>query len=145
MLIDPWHVGLPSSLKLSFLQRVSPQNSSHAQSLFPAHLPFLSLLVLAAHWIHLACFQGFSEMLCYCNFKCLVPGEVFLLSFIPGTVTGGTAGRAPGCLPRCSPLSADHRNASRPPLHKLGTFLGSLRNKRKKLRASPPSSVLLAC
>lgn len=85
---------------------VTPQNSSHAQSLFPAHLPLLSLLVPAAGWIHLACFQGFSEMLCYWNFKCLVPEEVFLLSFIPGTLTGETAGRAPGCLPRCSPFSA---------------------------------------
>ena len=123
---------------------VSPQNSSHIQSLFPAHLPFLSLLVPAASWIHLPCFQGFSEMLCYCNFKCLVPGEVFLLSFIPSMFTGETAERAPGCLPRCPPLSADHRNASRPPLHKLGTFLGSFRNQHKRLRASPSSSALLA-
>lgn len=139
MLIDPWHGILP---RPQTLQRLSPPNSSRAQSLFPAHLPFLSFLVPAVGWSHLVCFQGLSEMLCYCSFKCLVLGEALPLSFMPSTLTGETAGRAPGCLPRGSPLSADHRNTSRPSLPKLGTFLGSLRNEHKKLRASPPSSTV---
>lgn len=139
MLTAPWYIGLPCSLKVSFLQKASPQNSSHAQSLFPAHLPFLSLLVPAVGWIHLACFQGFTEMPYHCNLKCLLSG-VFLLFSIPSALIGETAGRALGCLPRCSPLSADHRNASGPPLCKLGTFLGGLRNHHKKLRASPPAA-----
>lgn len=139
-----WQVGLPCSLELSFLQTASPRNSSHAQSLFPAHLPFLSLPVPAVGWIHLASSQGFCETCCYCIFKCLVPGKMFLLSFIPSTLTEETVGRCPRCLLRCSHLSADHRNASRPPLHKLGTFLGSLRNQHKNLRVSSPGNLRAA-